>query len=115
MKYIFYFIVSLAMCSNLLAGDGSELLHICQTYLDEDQMKESISSGFCIGFLHGVSSTTAIFPELFRVCIPDGVSSDQLVRVVIKYLEDHPAELHEQELVLTVLAFREAFPCPEAE
>jgi hypothetical protein len=44
-------------------------------------------------------------------CIPIGVSTGQGARVVIKYLRDHPEQLHEDGPILTFNALIAAFPC----
>jgi len=49
---------------------------------------------------------------LSMICIPQEASSvAQLVRVVVKWLRDHPERLHEQMTILTLEALRDAFPC----
>ncbi len=46
------------------------------------------------------------------VCFPEkGIKNDQGVRVVIKYLKDNPAKLHENEILLIMLAYANAYPC----
>jgi len=45
-------------------------------------------------------------------CAPDGVISGQAARIVIKYLRDHPEELHQPDYALTIAALHAAFPCP---
>jgi hypothetical protein len=44
-------------------------------------------------------------------CIPDEASPDQIIKVVIKYLEDNPDKLHWQANVLIFASMRKAFPC----
>ena len=45
-------------------------------------------------------------------CTPDEVGIEQLVRVVVVYLETHPEKLHQEPYLLVWNAIREAFPCP---
>jgi hypothetical protein len=45
------------------------------------------------------------------VCEPDHVSNEQLIRVVLKYLQQHPESLHEPAGFLVWTALHEAFPC----
>ncbi|WP_367159421.1 Rap1a/Tai family immunity protein [Mesorhizobium sp.] len=45
-------------------------------------------------------------------CIPSGATNDQLAEVVIKYLGDHPEELHYPAAPLSMVAIAKAFPCP---
>ena len=44
-------------------------------------------------------------------CLPNGVIVSQLERIVVKYLEARPEELHMAASGLVVLAYMEAFPC----
>jgi len=61
-------------------------------------------AGYCLGIVKGTSLTT-------RVCTPDGVTVLQATRVVFKYLNDHPAQLHLPEVELIEEALSKAFPC----
>ena len=49
--------------------------------------------------------------EQSSVCIPSTASTGQHIRVVVKYLNEHPAELHLPEFTLVERALREAYPC----
>ena len=45
------------------------------------------------------------------ICQPDGVTRSQNADVFVKYLNNHPGELHLGGAELVVLALSEAFPC----
>jgi hypothetical protein len=46
-------------------------------------------------------------------CLPtQGIVNSQAVRIVARYLREHPAELHYQARTVASLALAEAFPCP---
>lgn len=49
-----------------------------------------------------------------RFCPPDGVTIDQTRKVVIKYIEDRPEQLHSPFLFLAIDALRKAWPCPKS-
>ena len=49
--------------------------------------------------------------EQLLFCIPQKVNVGQLARVAAKFLEDHPADLHEHEALLVSKAFISAYPC----
>ena len=50
--------------------------------------------------------------ETFRLfCYPETVAVQQLTRVVIRYLEQHPETLHLPPVLTVTEALREAFPC----
>ena len=84
----------------------------------------------CIGYLRGIRDLAAYWnlllsPFMRQVgradlsdhgagspfCIPENVNPAQLARVIVKYLENHPEKLHEEDIVLTVEALTQAFPC----
>ena len=104
--------------------DGNTLLRQCQRVVDALDGRNvdfaSISGNWCVGYVRGVFESliwTAQYSETQtdpRVCFPKGVSVEQATRVVVKYLHDHPAALHEHGLLLVVGAFADAFPCADS-
>ena len=46
-----------------------------------------------------------------QICFPDSSTIGQDVRVVVKFLQDHPEKLHERRKLLTYSALQKAFPC----
>ncbi len=64
------------------------------------------------GKAYGVKDIAAKYERLMVFCVPEGkVTRLQKIRVVVKYLEDHPEKLHEPPSVLITRALNEAFPC----
>ena len=56
------------------------------------------------------------FSPLFlppQVCLPEGLSSGQLLLVIVKFLRDHPERLHEARGFLALEAAKASFPCPD--
>lgn len=47
-----------------------------------------------------------------RWCTPDSAPTSQYRQVVLKFLGEHPARLHEPAVKLVAAALRDAFPCP---
>jgi hypothetical protein len=70
-----------------------------------------------VGFLNGVPNpSTEMLKELMSkqadyTCIPDEVSLEQMARVLVKWLRDHPERLHERFTFLTLDALHASFPC----
>lgn len=102
------------------ARDGNELLSQCQTAIRANpnvDPSEALDAGLCLGLVQGVRQTMEIYAEVLpkeeRTCIPDGMTNGQGMRVVVKYLEDHPKTLHYSSTVLTMAAYRGAYPCPK--
>ena len=105
--------------------DGNDLLQKCNNVIKiyEDGMEESettenmlADASFCSGMMQGMTNTI-IFFDTFQVtqsivCLPeDGISNGQAAKVVIKYLKEHPEQLHVADSGLAFLAMMDAFPC----
>lgn len=97
------------------AVTGNEALELCQTR--QGAACSFYYHGIIDGLLAGASftslditgngdSTTAL-----GVCAPSAVTSGQMIDVAIEYLRRNPAERHEGAGLLTIDAWREAFPC----
>ena len=103
---------------------GSKLLQNCNSYLKlvngSSNSEIILGAGLCLGTVRGIIDAKAIFdtfadqagkPPTNVFCAPESVSTDQGIRVVIKYLEGHSEDLHQRGTTLTVLALKQAFPC----
>ena len=45
-------------------------------------------------------------------CVPHGgMASAQAIRVVVKFLKENPAKLHQPETMLAMMALLNSFPC----
>lgn len=125
-----YLLLALLMSLSLLLRaavaapvDGAEFLPDCQNILEKSESREydSFSTGYCLGVIQGTwdalfvasARVAAIGQEsLLKMCPPEeNISGDQAVRIVVKYLEDHPEELHIPLTYLVHRAFVAAFPC----
>jgi hypothetical protein len=72
-----------------------------------DIMYWSICSGIITAL---VNVGPSMRPE-FAICVPKGTTRGQWQSVVVKYLRDHPAQLHNEFVTLAVVALRETWPC----
>jgi hypothetical protein len=83
---------------------------------------EAANGTFCTGYLNGIGDFDFMLSQIERergggksiiqhICIPEGVSSGQTVRIVVKWLRENPDKLHMPASVLAVAAIRNAFPC----
>ena len=96
---------------------GNELLQWCGETQDGRQANEKLR---CIGFIAGTEETLEFWkvmnedsiPKPLRFCFPDGVTNGQIIKVFVKYLNDHPADLHHSAVTLFMQSQNEAFPCP---
>jgi hypothetical protein len=90
---------------------GNGLITACKTAvagMDTDRDSGWIG-GFCTGLISGVADSW----DEFTFCLPTHSTRGQYVRVVYKYLQEHPAELQERDSVLVLKALKAAWPCPK--
>lgn len=80
---------------------GNELWTLCQ-----DRGPE------CQYYVAGVADALEMVSvRLTNICRPTPTHIMQMVDVLMKWLEDHPAERHRPAAKLAGLAFAEAWPC----
>jgi Rap1a immunity proteins len=68
----------------------------------------ALKAGFCTGIVEGLMWS---LPGWGIVCLPKGVITGQGLKVLVKYMDDHPEELHERTAELAFRAFAKAWPC----
>ncbi len=99
-------------------ADGNQLLEHCthaERAIDTEEVINAFGIGACLGLAQGVRDTMFYLNEAssLKVCFPEnGFTNGQAVRIVTSYLKKHPAALHKDEVLLTMIAFTEAYPCP---
>jgi len=124
-----FIVISLFIPRNVWAADntltsGTELLRQCQAgerIIDDRRyiatQQDAIGAGYCIGMVMGISSSQNTYSDSlpirheYKVCLPDGTTTEQNLRVVLKYLRNHPEELHRPGFDLIFKAFLEAYRC----
>lgn len=68
----------------------------------------------CLGYISGTIDTIRGFDKTLKlrlVCEPRGVTGEQLISMIIKYLQDHPEKLHFVASSLIWEMMTKAFPC----
>jgi hypothetical protein len=68
----------------------------------------------CFGFVSAVSQFAYLYLDgknVLSVCLPSGVSTTQLIRVIVAYGHNHPEELHVSTGLFVLNALVTAFPC----
>lgn len=88
---------------------GNELMRQCAEF---EKRRGTFEDGLCGGFVTGVADVAAnSLVRGYRVCFPKQVVTGQLTLVVIKYLREHPEDLHYGADSLVLTALEGAFPC----
>lgn len=108
------------VASTAANADGNQLLAQCQTSLQtlETTPKSApdFNAGSCFGTVGGVMDTmTTLYydlPKEAKACFPEsGIQYGQAVRIVTRYMSEHPASLHKSGAMLSIEAFKAAYPC----
>lgn len=133
-KTIFIIIILLCFCTPAISSQvdtGLDLLKACKNAISVfehrasniDIIEVSMGSSFCVGYIRGVSDTTKIsyfgimgkngdlVAPFHYFCTPNEVGTEQEIRIVIKYLENHPEKLNQPMLYIIINALSAAFPC----
>lgn len=127
MKILIAFALLFICVSAHASRTGNDLLAECKVSvkLADDKNAPATNSqmmgaNHCAGLVEGVMDTVALWSEMNKsqkystehcACILNGVTPEQAIRIVVKYLEDNPNLLHMSDSGLIALALVNAFPC----
>ena len=100
--------------------DGQWLVTYCDHAEKTDAPKiNPFRAGQCLGFITGTlkgwEAAAAVRNARVNYCIRPGVTVDQMVRAVTKYVRADPSRSHAQAEMLVVSAIQQAFPCAPGE
>jgi hypothetical protein len=100
--------------------DGRRLLDYCEhAEKDADAKANPFRAGNCLGFIEGTlkgwEAAAAVRNARTNYCIRPGVTFDQILRAVTKYLRADPSRLNAQAELGVITAVQQAFPCAPGE
>jgi Rap1a immunity proteins len=107
------FIAGLSATTAMAAEDvnsANSVLPGCKAFFEpitSDYIR-SFKQGLCVGIL---PTLTSVLISGGGACIPSGVVDNQVIRVVIRYLDQRPERLHEEFKLLAMEAIHNAWPC----
>jgi len=92
--------------------DGNLLLQDC------NEATASFGFGYCAGYVAGVAHLVSVesyegSTYFWKSCPPKAATTEQLVDVVKKFLNEHPEDRHRPALLLVLKALSNAFPCQQ--
>ena len=122
MKQIILALVLAGFCSTAGAFSGSDLLSQCKHFIqilegDKTDLKQTLEAGLCGGYVLGVQEGFVASSELAYIAsedkgiapvtgkyweVPDGVVAENIVKMVVKYLEINP-DMQAKPAVLSVI------------
>ena len=112
----FFFVLPSSSYAYYLSGN--ELLEDClesMKILNSEKKNNPFKAGICMGYIeasYDMSDFITIAAHMNEtICMEQGISTGQLVGIVVKYLKENPEKLHEQGASLVWMALTGAFPC----
>jgi hypothetical protein len=113
------FMLSFMLTSDALTAraqqSAEELLWLCTGARAKNEIEKVPQKLLCVAYVSGAFDMLRLlndFMDLKAVCAPaNGLSNDQLSRVVVKWIENNPERMHESARMAVFAAVREAFPC----
>ena len=130
MKKLIMLFFAAALSSTANAFSGAELLGQCKDFEEiikggETNLKQTLQAGLCGGYVLGVQEGFIASSELSDIIsedlgiksvernywdVPPDVTDEQIVHIVVRYLEINP-EMQKQPAVLSVInALRQTYP-----
>ena len=106
-------LVALVVSGSAWGDTGNELYSQCQ---DGEKTNGAAPPawGYCLGYISGTfMATRGANKGVGRVtfCAPSKVTKGQVRDIVVKWLEDNPAQRHYMAPSLIASALSEAYPC----
>ena len=102
--------------------DGNALLIFCNEAIklmdDENSTYDVERTASCVYYVNGARAMHDLLKTIDKIdglyCIPEGniISTGQSIKILVKYLQEHPEELHNPAIMSVAMSHREAFPCP---
>jgi hypothetical protein len=130
MKKLILLCFAAALSSTANAFSGAELLGQCKDFEEiikggETNLKQTLQAGLCGGYVLGVQEGFIASSELSDIIsedlgiksvernywdVPPDVTDEQIVHIVVRYLEINP-DMQKQPAVLSVInALRQTYP-----
>ena len=114
------FMVFSTIAAGMHFSDGNQLQEVCNEAITFPFIKgeaDVFTAGTCLGYLRATNDMYEIMAKDSErtICIPPGISGKQLIRIVVKYLREHPERLQNIASLLVFEAFQESFPCSRPE
>lgn len=99
------------------AGDearhASEVIRGCRLVAEGVIGKTKLDTqwGVCLGILQTLANIGSHLQPNMRNCTPADASTEQLARVFLKYVEQHPERLNDGVEALAIEALKTTWPC----
>lgn len=86
------------------------MLEGCQGIITS-KVSPTFRQGFCLGVVYMMMNNHRYYENLKYFCRPADATTGQAARIVVRYLEDNPKDLHLPLEMLATRALHLAWPC----
>jgi hypothetical protein len=101
---------------------AKELRNSCRGYIATidgtiQTVRNQINAGICLGYIQGavdglqLAMATGVVSKSFKACVPEASTTDELVRVFLKFIDDHPEGLSYAAADVVWSAMTASYPC----
>ncbi|MGA2365555.1 MAG: Rap1a/Tai family immunity protein [Steroidobacteraceae bacterium] len=111
-------IVALLLATSLVANAQNPFIKSTRAFKSANQLYTDCTStsqfdqGSCWGYIVAAADIANGLKDI-DVCLPPGVTMQEVVDVTKKYLTDNPAERRYSAHSTVIASLRNAFPCPK--
>lgn len=113
--FLFAFTMTTQVARVEAQDSAAELFWNCTGTGAKNEVEAAAKSLMCLSYISGSFDMLRMMNDVLNlkaVCVPDdGLSNDQLIRVIVKWIESHPERMHETARSAVLSAMTEAFPC----
>lgn len=106
----------------LPSTSGNDFRRLCADVIKAGPPVNAVVAGDCLGFIEGVmdgiefgfqyaqdKAGKKAVPRLF--CRPEAADNEQIIRILLKFIDDNPKTSDYATVPLLVAALSDAFPC----
>lgn len=103
--------------SGTVIDAGADAQKACRALVEGSSHndEDARSAGACEGMIETAMVFAPNMPADVRGCPPAQGSALESAKVLLRYLDNNPARLEEPGITLALEAFRDAWPCDDAE
>jgi hypothetical protein len=106
-------------------GNALQLLNGCEGFIKDTKVLATgiaipgrlpFEEVYCWGYLHAIQDISKMMlagesQPLLGICTPENSTLSQIIRVFVKYGQNHPEALNRDEFEVAIEALQTAFPC----
>lgn len=78
---------------------------------EASDLYEAARVGECLGAMRTISILNNYLDPRLKYCPPKGATTGQLIKIVLKYMDDHPEQMNKDFVHLSLIAINSVWAC----